>query len=320
MSAFSQISVQAIDTSESFRQSVIRGLSEPTRFLPAKYFYDERGSHLFDQICELVEYYPTRIETMIMERFADSMANRIGSDVRLIEYGSGSSVKTRYLLDHLIDPTAYIPVDISAEHLIRTAESLAREYPLIDVNPVVADFTQPFELPRASFGTAGECIYFPGSTIGNFGPAEATRLLAAMARVVGNDGGLLIGFDLQKKISVLEAAYNDRQGVTAEFNKNLLRRINFELGADFDRDQFEHLAFYNSSAHRIEMHLVSQREQVVTIEDEPFSIGWGETICTEYSYKYTVESFAELASSAGWTSQQVWSDPNEYFAVMYLTR
>jgi dimethylhistidine N-methyltransferase len=320
MTAYSQINGQAIDTSAAFRQAVVLGLNEPARSLPAKYFYDERGSQLFDQICDLTEYYPTRSETQIMKRFAASMANQIGSDVRLIEYGSGSSLKTRFLLDHLVDPTSYVPVDISAEHLIRTAENLARDYPLVDVCPVVADFTRPFELPRTAFGTAGQCIYFPGSTIGNFGPDEATSLLASMARTVDDDGGLLIGFDLQKDISVLEAAYNDRQGVTAEFNRNLLRRINLELGADFDRDQFEHLAFYNRSAHRIEMHLVSRREQLVTIDDELFFIGWGETICTEYSYKYTVESFGAMASSVGWSTDQVWSDPNEYFAVMYLTR
>lgn len=315
-----QASKPAPVSSPDFRESVVQGLDAPSRNLPSKFFYDEIGSALFDRICELDEYYPTRTESQIMVTHAAAMASKIGDEVRLIEYGSGSSLKTRVLLDHLADPITYVPVDISAGHLIRTADQLASEYPRIEVTPIVADFTKKFALPEPKVGTNRNCIYFPGSTIGNFSPWSAVELLDSMAEIAGPEGGMLIGFDLQKDIDVLERAYNDAKGVTAQFNKNLLQRINRELGADFDLAQFEHLAFYNRPAARIEMHLVSQCEQSVTIGCERFQFGWGESIVTEYSHKYTVEGFAELASEASWRCEDVWTDPNRHFAVMHLER
>ncbi len=307
----------ASPTSE-FLSDVIRGLSAPSPWLPSKYFYDQRGSILFDQICELEEYYPTRVESHLMERSAQQMAACLGSNIRLIEYGSGSSGKTRMLLDNLIEPLDYVPVDISGEHLLRTAARLRAEYPLLNVAPVIADFTATFDLPPAAFGTSRTCIYFPGSTIGNFTLAEATRLLASMAVVCGDEGGLLIGFDLQKKIPILEAAYNDRQGVTAEFNKNLLHRINRELRGNFDVDRFEHHAYYDSTANRIEMRLISQYDQAVSIAGRRFSFDAGTAIRTEYSHKYTVDGFAKTAAKVGWRCEEFWTDPEEFFAVMYL--
>jgi dimethylhistidine N-methyltransferase len=303
-----------------FASDVYQGLAQPARTISAKYFYDARGSRLFDRICELDEYYPTRTETRIMQRWAAEMADWIGRDARLIEYGSGSSAKTRILLDHLHDPSQYVPVDISGEHLAQSAEALSRDYPLLEVTPVAADFSAQFELPTAPIGTDRDCIYFPGSTIGNFTPDTALALLAKMRDSVGDDGGLLIGFDLQKDKQILEAAYNDREGVTAEFNKNLLHRINRELDADFDLQGFDHLAYYNAAASRIEMHLVSKREQQATIAGRTFYFGWGETIRTEYSHKYTTEQFTELARCGGWTAEKCWLDEQRYFAVMYLRR
>ncbi len=308
-----------VDAAE-FYADVVRGLSAATRSIPSKYFYDEAGSLLFDQICMLDEYYPTRTEKTIMQRYAGAMADALGQEIRLVELGSGSSIKTRILLDHLTDPVTYIPVDISGEHLQRTAGDLSKEYPRLDVTPLAADFTQPISLPTARLGTARTCVYFPGSTIGNFQPREASRLLQTIAACCDDDGGLLIGIDLQKDTTVIEAAYNDRLGVTAAFNKNLLCRANRELDADFQVDQFDHLAFYNKLAGRIEMHLVSQRSQSVTVHQTPFHFHWGETILTEHSHKYTIDGFAEMASRVGWTCREVWTDDRQYFAVMYLER
>ena len=311
---------QTANSSIDFLNDVIEGLLAPTRSLPSKYFYDEIGSALFDEICELDEYYPTRLETEIMVDGGEEIADRLGSNVRLVEFGSGSSRKTRVLLDHLVDPSLYVPIDISAEHLMRTADSLASEYPLLNVSPVVADFTMPVEIPACDHGECKTCVYFPGSTIGNFVPSEAMQLLADVADSSEVGDGLLIGFDLQKEVAVIEAAYNDRAGVTAAFNKNVLYRINAELGADFDVEQFAHLAFYNELAGRIEMHLVSQCEQNVTIGDRTFHFGWGEAIRTEYSHKYTVDGFANLAAQVGWRRTDFWTDAQDYFAVMYLER
>jgi dimethylhistidine N-methyltransferase len=246
------------------------------------------------------------------------MAAQIGPDVMLVELGSGSSIKTRMLLDHLREPAAYVPVDISREHLQRTADELSAAYPDIEVLPVCADFMQDLELP-VSARTPDHCaVYFPGSTIGNLRPGEARELLGRIARLCGVGGGLLIGVDLQKDVSVIEAAYNDADGVTAEFNRNLLRHINRELDADFDTRQFEHRAFYNDDRDRVEMHLVSQSEQEVTVGGESFDFGEGETICTEYSHKYTIDGFARIASDVGMMLHRHWLDERRYFAVLHL--
>jgi dimethylhistidine N-methyltransferase len=305
--------------SREFLRDVLAGLSRPDRHLPCKYFYDERGSQLFEQICELPEYYPTRCELAILETHAGEMAERLGPGRVLVEYGSGSSRKTRLLLDRLAGPLTYVPVDISHEHLLASARRLAADYSHIQVVPVCADFTQPFRLP-ASVGKDRRAVYFSGSTIGNFGPAEAVALLRQIAALVGCGGALIIGVDLKKDRAILEPAYDDAQGVTATFNLNLLARINRELGADFVLDRFRHLAFYNETHGRIEMHLVSLEEQTVHLAGHSFRLARDETICTEHSHKYSLADFAELASAAGLRVRAVWTDPAGLFSVQYAEK
>lgn len=302
----------------SFRQDVLTGLRKSNKTLPCKYLYDEVGSGLFDQICELDEYYPTRTELEIMSANAESIAYQIDTDVMLVEYGSGSSTKTRLLLDALNQPAAYVPVDISEEHLLRTAQSLRESYADIEILPVVADFTKAFKLPASNTPASHVALYFPGSTIGNFTPDEAGEILDLMSRLLGKDGGLLIGIDLQKDISVIEAAYNDSEGVTAEFNLNLLTRINREIDADFDLSLFEHIAIYNEDDHRIEISIRSLVEQTVQVGNESFEFQAGESILTEFSHKYTVEGFAEFASQYGFSLHRHWTDERNYFGVLHL--
>ncbi len=302
-----------------FHAEVVHGLSQDQKTLPCKFFYDEHGSQLFDQICDLPEYYPTRTEAAIMRAHGAEMAAAIGPHARLVEYGSGSSLKTRLLLDRLPCPASYVPMDISGEHLMRSAADLSALYPHLEVLPVCADYTQAFTLPLVSQPYARTVIYFPGSTIGNFHPAQARPFLAGMAEVAGPDGGLLIGVDLRKSPTVLEPAYNDRAGVTAAFNMNLLGRINRELGGDFDLEEWDHHAFYNEQAGRIEMHLLSLQEQTVRIGRQAFDFTQDETIWTECSYKYDLEGFAALAGRAGWQVAQVWTDPEHKFSVQFLT-
>lgn len=313
---YQQTNATASET--QFLRDVVRGLAQPNKSLPCKYFYDERGSALFDQICETDEYYPTRTELEIMRDNASSIAYQIDRHAMLVEYGSGSSVKTRVLLDAMDKLAAYVPVDISEEHLLKTADALRLSYPNVPVLPVVADFSKPFNLPTEDYGQTHVALYFPGSTIGNFTPSEAGELLGMMARMLGPQGGLLIGIDLQKEISVIESAYNDRNGVTADFNLNLLRRINTELEADFNLDQFEHRAVYNTDDHRIEMSIVSRRDQLVSIGGRRFEFERNEHILTEYSHKYTVDGFARLASRFGFALHQCWTDSRGYFAIIHL--
>lgn len=303
---------------EKFLHEVLAGLNSRPRRLPCKYFYDEQGSQLFEQICDLDEYYLTRTELAIMQRSAAEMGDRIGPRVMLVEYGSGSSIKTRILLDHLTDPIACVLVDLSCEHLQQTAARIASDYPAIEIIPVCQDFTGEIELPAARQRASRRVVYFPGSTVGNFEPQETRTLLAGIARLCGEKGGLLIGIDLQKDTATLEAAYNDRAGVTAEFNLNLLRRINRELGGDFNIERFAHRSIYNTDQHRIEMHLVSQSEQIVSIGQHKFQFAVGESICTEYSHKYSIGGFAELAAEAGFTLDKHWTDEDRLFAVLYL--
>jgi dimethylhistidine N-methyltransferase len=305
-------------TAEAFLGDVLAGLAKRPRHLPCKYFYDERGSRLFEEICGLQEYYLTRTELAIMRRHVGEMADQIGSGVMLVEYGSGSGMKTRILLDHLHAPVAYAPVDISREHLQWTADRLSLAYARLEVLPVCADFTEDFTLPVSEATPTHAAVYFPGSTIGNFHPEAACALLARIARICGSGGGLLIGIDLQKDPATLEAAYNDSKGVTAEFNLNLLRRINRELSGEFDLASFEHKAVYNPDHGRVELYLVSCRSQDIAIGSKSFRLEAGEPICTEYSYKYTIDGFAAMAADAGLTLRRSWTDENELFAVLHL--
>ncbi|MDB6007801.1 MAG: putative methyltransferase [Gammaproteobacteria bacterium] len=310
---------------------VLRGLQgEPKRLSPT-YFYDERGSQLFDEICELPEYYITRTETRILERHAQAIADRIGENALLVELGSGASTKTRLLLDRLPDLAAYVPVDISRTHLMAAAQRIASAYPGLEVLPACADFTQAFPLPRSRRTPSRVVVFFPGSTIGNFDPPAAIELMKVMRRIatgaatarLGSSpgtsaGGLVIGFDLVKDPAILERAYDDSAGVTAEFNLNVLRRLNRDLGADFDLQAFSHEAIWVPEANRIEMRLVSKVAQTVTIAGEAISFAADERIVTEHCHKYTPGLFAAQAGAAGWTAQQTWTDERNYFHVQYL--
>ena len=299
---------------------ILEGLSRTQKSLSPKFFYDARGSKLFDDICELPEYYLTRTELAIMRAHIDDMAALVGPQASLIEFGSGSSLKTRILFDGLDRLAAYVPVDISREHLMTAAETLAADYPDIEVWPVLADFIQPFELPSPSVMPLRNIVYFPGSTIGNFSPEKAHSLLTVMHEEAGEDGALLIGVDLQKDKAVIERAYNDSAGVTAEFNLNVLSRINTEFGANFDLALFRHHAVYNEEHGRIEMYLISECEQTVRIGHRSFSFEKGESILTEHSHKYTLEQFGNMAHRAGFAVDTVWTDPEALFSVQYCRR
>jgi L-histidine Nalpha-methyltransferase len=302
---------------DTFLADVLAGLGRPQKEIPAKYFYDVAGSRLFDRITELDEYYLTRTELGIMRRDADRMAARCGPQCLLVELGAGSLVKVRLLLDRLHRPAGYVPVDVSGNHLHAAATALVRDHPNLAVLPLCADFTQDFPLPDVA--AARRVVYFPGSTIGNLDPAKVDELLRRIARLVGRSGGLLLGVDLQKDPHVIEAAYNDRRGVTAAFNRNLLVRINRELAADFNLNAFRHRAFYNRERSRIEMHLVSLSDQQVRIGDAEFRFRTGETIHTENSYKYNLAELNHRAARCGLRTDEVWTDERNYFAVLYLT-
>ena len=303
---------------ESFRDAVLHGLARAKKAIPCKFFYDERGSALFEQICRLPEYYPTRTETLILEENADEIAAQMGSHSRMIEFGSGASHKARILLQALDRPVAYVPVDISREHLRDAASSLAEDFPEVAIIAVCADYTGPFALP-ALRGPAGKRIgFFPGSTIGNFEPEAAARFLANCAQILGSGGEMLIGVDLKKDRRLLDAAYNDRAGVTAAFNLNLFERINRELDGDLDLDLFEHFAFYSESQGRVEIYIRSLADQQAKIGGRYFRFAAGELIHTEYSYKYSVGEFRDLAARAGFRPVDTWTDPAELFSVHYL--
>ncbi len=299
-----------------FYREVIDGLRQRPRSIPPKFFYDEAGSQLFDAICELPEYYPTRTEIALLREHAGEMARLMGRGCMLVEPGSGSSAKVRFLLED-VRPCVYMPMDISKDYLIGSARALSAEYPWLDVRAACTDFTSSVQLPYCPDGVR-RVAFFPGSSIGNFDPADAVEFLRNIARLVGKQGGLLIGVDLKKSIDVLNAAYNDEQGVTAAFNLNLLERINRELGASFDPHRFEHWAFYNEDAGRIEMHLVSEVAQVVSIGTERFVFDRGESIHTENSYKYTIDEFHQLAARAGLRARGVWVDDGALFSIHYL--
>ena len=304
--------------SEELLDEILPGLSAVQKSISPKYFYDERGSQLFDQICGLPEYYLTRTELKLMDLHLDQVAELVGPRAAVIEFGAGSNIKIHKLLDCLELPAAYVPVDISGDYLLKQAAQLARAYPNLHVKPVFADFTQPFDLPDHPIMPERNLIFFPGSTIGNFSPAQALKLLKVMRLEARDNGALLIGADLPKDSAILHAAYNDSQGVTAEFNLNVLRRLNTEFGGNFNLENFSHQAVYDEIASRIEMRLVSSKQQSVRLGDHEISFEAEEYIITEHSYKYSLDNFLALAGKAGWQSQQVWIDDDQLFSMHYL--
>jgi dimethylhistidine N-methyltransferase len=299
-------------------QEVLSGLQKPLKRLPSKLFYDEWGSRLFEQICKLPEYYPTRVEQAIMDRYIGDMVSLPGPGCLLIELGSGSSQKTRVLLDHLPELAGYVPIDISKELLRQSAKALALAYPGVEILPVCADYETNFEIPVPRQPVSRRLLYYPGSTIGNFHPPEAIAFLRHIRARCGHDCELLIGVDLKKDKTILHRAYNDRAGVTAAFNLNILAHLNRELDTNFNLDNFKHLAFYNDMAGRIEMHLVSMCDQKVRLNGSQVAFETGECIWTESSYKYTLKGFEELVAQAGFQVAKVWTDDNHWFSVQYL--
>jgi dimethylhistidine N-methyltransferase len=303
---------------DGFLSEVVAGLSRPQKTLPCKFLYDEEGSRLFNEICELEEYYPTRTENQILHENINEIASLIGSECRLVEFGSGTSTKTRHLLTHLPRMSGYIPIDISGAQLLESVVQLAGEFPDLEINPLEADYSAISEIPDTKRKPRRTVAFFPGSTIGNFDPVAAIPFLRNIASLCGSGGGLLIGVDRKKSRQILEPAYNDRRGITARFNLGILARANRELGADFDLSAFRHHAPYNETHGRIEMHLVSQRAQKVHLDSREFSFDEGEYITTEHSYKYTLPGFAGLALKAGFELVKNWEDQNHLFSVLFL--
>ena len=295
---------------------IVAGMKSIPKQLPSKYFYDEKGSQLFDEITQLEEYYPTRTERVILETYLDEMAEKLGDNIELIEPGSGSSEKTRILLDRLKSINCYVPIDISGDYLFKVADQLREEYPTIDIEPLAADYTRPFELPD-THPDARRIVFFPGSTIGNFKLNTVQRFFSVIADIVGKKGGVLIGVDLRKDIEILEAAYNDSKGITAAFNKNMLVHLNREIDADFNPNLFEHKALWVEEKGCIEMRLYAKERHSVHINGHEFMLEENEYIHTENSHKYTREEFAAIV--APWFEiEKVWTDTNHLFSVQYL--
>jgi dimethylhistidine N-methyltransferase len=300
-----------------FRASVWMGLSQPRRALQAKFFYDAEGSRLFEEICATPEYYPTRTERKLLIDIAPEISALAGPRRSVLEFGSGSGIKTRTLLSCLDRPIAYVPVEISRAALVGAVSELVGIYAAIHIVPVCADYTKPFALPDVG-DAEGWLGFFPGSTIGNFTPPQAAQFLTQVRRMLGRGSQMIVGVDLRKDKTILDAAYNDAAGVTAAFNLNLLARINRELEGDFDLEQFEHHAFYEPEQGRIEMHLVSRKDQTVSVAGRKFAFTRGETIHTENSYKYDIERFRSLAVSTGWSHRSVWTDRDRLFSIHLL--
>jgi L-histidine Nalpha-methyltransferase len=304
---------------ETFADAVIAGLSRRHKAIPCRFLYDDRGSALFEAICELPEYYVTRTEQKILERHAPEIARRIGPGAQLIEFGSGASIKVRTLLRAFAEPRTYMPIDISREQLRRTAQGMAEDFPALEVVAVCADYSNPFGLPPLPALQDGQRVgFFPGSTIGNLTPSEATDFLAGCRSYLGPQSAMLVGVDLKKDPRVLNAAYNDRSGITAEFILNLLVRMNRELGTDFTPERFEYEAFYNSEIGRVELYIKSRVDQIVGVGGTRIGFAAGERILAEYSYKYGVEEFCRLAERGGYVGHDCWIDPDRLFSVHYL--
>lgn len=312
------LAVQTREDGRTMLDDIVAGLNKSQKTLPSKYFYDKKGSKLFEKICDLDEYYLTRTELTIMKNNIEEISQVIGNNVRLIELGSGSSMKTRLILDHVENIDSYIPVDISEDFLIDMVKDLKSEYPDLKIQPVGADYTEPFSISGNDKNGSRKIAYYPGSTIGNFTRKNAEKFIELISQLLGEEGGLLIGFDLVKDRQMLIDAYDDPKGVTAEFNKNILVRINKELGANFDPETFEHLALFDEDNSRIEMHLLSKTEQKVRIAGREFFFEQGETIHTENSHKYTLESFRELTRSY-FEHVVSWVDEEDEFCIQYLT-
>jgi dimethylhistidine N-methyltransferase len=305
------------EASEEFSRDLVSGLCRKPKEIPCKYFYDARGSELFDRICRLPEYYQTLTETALLREHAGEIARLMGPRVELIEFGAGSLAKVRILLDALDAPQSYVPIDISGDYLLDVVVGLEEDYPDMTLRPVIADFTQELTLPAKEMAVSRRVGFFPGSTIGNFTRQAAVAFLRNAAKVL-KGGGLLIGTDLVKDPAILHAAYNDQTGVTAAFNKNLLLRANRELGANFDLNHFAHHACYNPTARKIEMYLVSLARQTVRVAGETVRFAEGEAVHTEDSQKYTIEGFTELAVEAGFTPRKSWTDAHRLFAIHWL--
>ncbi|MFP4560811.1 MAG: L-histidine N(alpha)-methyltransferase [Thiohalorhabdus sp.] len=303
---------------EELLADLLQGTREAPYSLSPKYLYDQRGSELFDRICELDAYYPTRTELAILAARGREISAAVGPRALVVELGSGSSNKTRALLDHLEEPAAYVPVDISREHLEAAAARVDAAYPGLEVLPVAADYTRPYSLPTPRTEAARTLLYFPGSTLGNFDLPEAEAFLTRQAALAGSGGAMVVGLDLQKDVDVLLRAYDDPEGVTAAFNSNLLHRLRDELGADLDLDGFRHRARYNEDLGCVEMHLESLKDQEIRVAGRAIPFRTGQTIRTERSYKYTLAGFRDLAERAGFRVARVWTDPDGYFSVQFL--
>ncbi len=307
-----------LPSTAEFRDAVFAGLSSDPKTLPTAYLYDETGARLFEAICTLDEYYPTRTEIAIMRDHAAAMARELGPRVRLVEPGAGALTKVRYLLAHLDDPVDFVPIDISIEQLENEARILAKEFPELPVHPVAADFTEAFALPPVDPPPARTVIYYPGSTIGNFLPEDQVAFLLRMRELIGSQGALLVGVDLYKDLSKLLPAYDDAAGVTAAFTKNLLARINRELDGTFDTGLFEHRASFEAEPSRVVLEAVSSVDQTVEVAGRSFHFAAGEAVRTEYSHKPTLEAFAKLAGTAGLLVRRVWTDEDDMFSVQLL--
>lgn len=305
---------------ETMRTEVLLGLSQDPKTLPSHYLYDERGARLFERICDADEYYLMRTELDVLHRHMDAITSRIGPQALVIEPGSGSGVKTRLLLDGLKEPAGYVPIDVAKRQLEQFAAETARAFPDLEVMPVCADFTNDYELPRCPNPVKTRVSYFPGSTIGNFKPATAVKVLERMAELCDDNGAVLIGVDLKKNREALEAAYDDAEGVSCEFALNYLVRLNRELGADFRLDQFAYEAPYNEELGRIEMALISLCDQDVRVDGIEVAFKDQERVRTEFSYKYTLAEFAALAAEAGLSVEETWTDPNKLFSIQYLEK
>lgn len=308
---------QSATAPDDFLHALQLGLARPQKSISPKYFYDGPGSALFDRICALPEYYPTRTECALLEQHVGEIAQHIGAQAEVLEFGAGSLAKMRLLMQGLNQPTRFIPIDISGEHLAQSAQLLAVDFPMLEVLPLVADYTNELALPPVHVRSRRRVGFFPGSTIGNLAPSEALAFLSRTAKYL-RAGGLLLGADLVKHPDQLHAAYNDSQGVTAQFNLNVLARANRELGADFVLDHFAHSAFYNAPLRRIEMHLLSTCDQVVHIGGQTYGFADGETLHTENSYKFTLNGLRELARQAGFTPVTTWTDPEHLFCLIWL--